>query len=183
MRPSNVPNPTIVDIDKNINKAFASVRDGDTISQLLSLINLNPILPILFDRYTNDWHFRYPPLPMLKATIFKELKDIKFDTRLIKYLKKHPEEAFDLGFYKDKDEILTPRRRVFNHFINNRIDEEIKDIIKWIVSRIRELSEKQGILFADAIKIDCINVKESSDRTIRRKKNQKIAFCMFCCVF
>ena len=68
-------------------------------SEFLSRLNLEPVLDVVRERYKNHtWHYKFPIDAMIKSLVFKSLKQIRYDTGLVNYLKTHPEEAKLLGF-------------------------------------------------------------------------------------
>ena len=55
---------------------------------------------------------------IVKAIIFRNIKDLKFQTSLEKFLKDNRKVAFKLGFLKNKDnEVDIPDRRTYQLFL------------------------------------------------------------------
>src|SRR3989344_9699024 len=80
---------------------------------------------------------------VIRAFIYKKVKNFKSHEELIQFLRNNPEEAFNLGFYKDEnDKLQLPSKRVFNKYLQ-LIPKNIKEDAKKIV---RTLKEKQSTL-------------------------------------
>jgi hypothetical protein len=77
---------------------------------------------------------------LLKLTVYQHLKHIRFYTKLTKHLKINPSDKFKLGFTQ------TPNRAHIGYFNNHILDDDTKEIIAFMVSKIEEISEKFGIL-------------------------------------
>ena len=83
---------------------------------------------------------------IVKAIIFRNIKDLKFQTSLEKFLKDNRKVAFKLGFLKNKDnEVDIPDRRTFSYFLKHRITEQDKQLISSVIATIREITDKFGI--------------------------------------
>jgi len=83
-------------------------------------------------------NFSYESLS--KLVLFQKLKDIKFHTKLTKYLRRNPSEKWKLGFCK------TPDRTSIGYFINHILNNETKETLDFVAAKIEEISEKFGIL-------------------------------------
>jgi len=79
-------------------------------------------------------------LILLEQFIFQNLKGIKFQTQLIKYLKKHPKERYQLGLQR------TPNQRTISYFTTQILRNDKKELITFIVKTIEEISNKFGFL-------------------------------------
>jgi len=80
---------------------------------------------------------------VIRAFIYKKVKNFKSHEELIQFLKNNQEEAFNLGFYKDEnDKLQLPSKRVFNKYLQ-LIPKNIKEDTNELV---RTLKEKQSTL-------------------------------------
>jgi hypothetical protein len=110
---------------------------------------------------------KFPYESLVRLVLFQRLKGIKFQTQVVKYLKKHPKEKYRLGFSQ------TPDQTMISYFLKHAIDDETKEQIDFIVSKILQISEKFGILF-DVKTLDPEKpVKETKERNQRLLKNDK----------
>ncbi len=126
-------------LEKQIRAAIKRCKNGkiDT-AELLSNLNLDLMIN------TRD---TYRKEAIIKAIIFRDLKGLKFETSLEKFLKENKKVAFKLGFLKNVDnEVDIPDRRTFSYFLKHRITDEDKTIIRFVVKTIRGITEKFGIL-------------------------------------
>ncbi len=97
---------------------------------------------------------------LLKLVLFQQLKGIKFNTKLTKYLRKNPSEKFKLGFTE------TPNRAQVGYFINHILDDETKENLEFTASKIEEVSEKFGIL----LDVNVLTLETSQKKT--KERNQ-----------
>jgi putative transposase len=127
---------------------------------------LNKYESILFyDRNYRKIKFTYESL--LKLILYQKLKGIKFQTKLVRYLKRSPKEKYRLGFSQ------TPNQTTISFFLNKILDKETKELIDFIAAKIEEISEKHGILF-DVKTLQPEKVKtKTKDRNQRSQKNVK----------
>ena len=146
-----------------INKTFEQIKTQKniTIADFLSKLTLEELLPL---KYRS---IKFSCQSLLKLLIFKELKGIKFQTQLERYLKKHKEERNKIGLQQ------VPNQRTISHFINNVIDEETKTIIDYVTDRIEKISNKFEIFFDKKILQPEKPKRKSSDRTFYHQKNLK----------
>ena len=106
-------------LEKQIRAAIKRCKNGkiDT-AELLSNLNLDLMIN------TRD---TYRKEAIIKAIIFRDLKGLKFETSLEKFLKENKKVAFKLGFLKNADnEVDIPDRRTFSYFLKHRITDEDK---------------------------------------------------------
>jgi hypothetical protein len=110
---------------------------------------------------------KFPYESLFKLILFQKLKGIRFHTKLTKYLNKNPSEKFKLGFTK------TPDRTQIGYFVNHILNDETKELIDFITSKIEEISEKFGILLdIKTFKPDRPQ-KETKERNQYLQKNEK----------
>jgi putative transposase len=114
---------------------------------------------------------KYSYESLLNLIIFQKLKGIKFQTQLIKYLKKHPRERYQLGLQR------TPNQRTINYFTTHILANHEKELIAFITKTIEEISDKFG--FLPDIKLPQIptskNIqKDSSVLTLKKQKTYEI---------
>lgn len=84
---------------------------------------------------------KYPYESLIKLILYQKLKGLKFQTKVVKYLKKHPKEKHKLGLRQ------APDQRTISYFINYILEKETKETLDYATSKIEEISEKFGILF------------------------------------
>jgi len=104
---------------------------------------------------------------LFKLILFQKLKGIKFHTKLTKYLRRNPSEKFKLGFTK------TPDRTQIGYFVNHILDEQTKELIEFIVSKIEEISEKFGVILDIKTFEPEKPQKETKERNQYYQKNDK----------
>lgn len=104
---------------------------------------------------------------LVKLVLFQKLKGIKFYTKLAKYLRRNPSERFKLGFSE------TPNRAQVGHFINHILDNETKETLVYVATKIEEVSEKFGILFDVKTLEPEKPHKETKERNQYLQKNEK----------
>jgi hypothetical protein len=123
-------------IEQEIYKTFETFKEQKNI-KIVDFLKAFDATSFQTERYRRI-KFSYESL--LKLIFFQKLKGIKFDTKLAKHLRQNPSEKFKLGFTE------TPDRTQIGYFINHILDDEIKELIDFTVSKIEEVSEKFGIL-------------------------------------
>jgi len=99
---------------------------------------------------------------LFRLLIFQKLKKIKYQNQLYQYLKSHPEETILLGLTE------IPDRRTIGHFLHNILNDEQRELIGFIVSKIEEVSEKFGILF------DIQTLEPKRPKKLTKKRNQDL---------
>jgi len=162
MRPSK-QNISTKNIERGIYNTFELFNESKNIILVDFLNKLQ--LP-----WINSLEYRkikYSYESLYKLLIFKQLKGIKFQTQLEKYLKKHKDERIKLGFD------TVPNQRTISYFINNIIDKETKEDIDFIIQKIEEISEKFGILHDVILLKPEKQDKIKSTRTFYHNKNLK----------
>ena len=125
-------------LEKQIRTAIKKCKNGKVnVAELLSNLDLDLMIN------TRD---TYRKEAIIKAIIFRDLKELKFETSLEKFLKENKGVAFKLGFLKNADnEVDIPDRRTFSYFLKHRITDNDKKIISFVVETIRDITEKFGI--------------------------------------
>ncbi len=120
------------------------------ISEFLKELDLNNIKELVLRGYQNDYHFRYPPMAMIKAIILMRLKKLKSFPKLADYLVANKEQAINLGFNIKH----LPSKKTLWHFATKRLKNSWRAIIdrtiQEIVLRLRFL----GIEIGKEIAID-----------------------------
>jgi len=114
------------------------------ISEFLRDLDLKNLKDLVLRGYQNDYHFRFPPMAMIKAIILMRLKKIKSFPKLADYLmvNKH---AVNLGFNIKKP---MPSKKTLWHFAVKRLKNSWRTIIdrtiQEIVLRLRFLGIEIG---------------------------------------
>jgi len=150
-------------IEKEIYNTFELFKESKNIT-IVEFLNKFQLLWLTDQSYRK---IKYSYNSLYKLLIFKQLKGIKFQTQLERYLKKNKDERVKLGFD------AVPNQRTISYFINNILDEENKDDIDFIVQKIDEISEKFGILLDISLLKPEKQNKIKSTRTFYHNKNLK----------
>jgi putative transposase len=106
---------------------------------------------------------------LFRLIIFKNIKKIKYQNQLQQYLRSHPEETILIGLTE------IPDRRTIGYFFHHILNDEQRESIDVIVSKIEEVSEKFGILF-DVQTLEPKRPKKHTkkrNQVLQRKKNTK----------
>ncbi len=123
-------------IEKEIYNTFAKLKEQKNI-KIADYLKVFDISSFQIRKYRKI-KFSYESL--LKLVLFQQLKRIKFNTKLTKYLRKNPSDKFKLGFTE------TPNRAQVGYFINHILDNDTKELLDFTVSKIEDVSEKFGFL-------------------------------------
>ncbi len=150
-------------IELEIYKTFELFKNKKNIS-IAEYLNK---LELSFLHEVNYRKIKFSYESLIKLIIFQKLKGIKFQTQLIKYLKKHPRERYQLGLQK------TPNQRTISHFTTHILVNHEKELITFIVKTIEEISDKFG--FLPDIKLPQLPTpkKFQKDSSIAKLKKQK----------
>ncbi|MCK5022877.1 MAG: transposase [Candidatus Aenigmarchaeota archaeon] len=149
---------------KDIYRTFSAIGRGQTIktSEFLKTFELGSL-------YMKRKHEKFSTPSMMKLNVFMRLKGIKFQTRIVDYLKKNKEDAHNLGFGKE-----IPDQRTISHFLNHSLDNEANKYISAIVRIIETASEKFNVVLDER----CIEVKRArktdNKKTIHNRKFEKL---------
>ena len=102
---------------------------------------------------------------VIRAFIYKQVKNFKSHEELIQFLKNNQEEAFNLGFYKDEsDKLQLQSKKVFNKYLQ-LIPKNIKEDTNEIV---RTLKEKQSTLLENFSSNSPLKNKGKAIRGLRK---------------
>ena len=161
--PDSKPIISQSNIEKEIYKTFEQIKEKKniTIVDFLNKLDIN----ILTNYRYRKIKFHYESL--IKLVLFQKLKGIRFQTQLIKYLKSNRKERVKLGIQQ------IPNQRTISYFTNHILDDDIKNLIDFIVKKIESISEKFGILLDVKTLQPEKPMKKTSNRTFYYQKNQK----------
>jgi len=156
-------------LEKEIYKAFDRGRSKDVrISNILSEINFT---------FSFNPKFEFSTTSMIKSLILMRLKGIRSQTNLAGYLKTHEKDAINIGFFRDENnKIKTPDQRTFSYFVKHHLDEEKKQIIDFVASKIEKIAEIFSIIL-DIEVLDKNKKNEKAERcnkTFYNHKNEKL---------
>jgi len=154
----NISNETI---EQEIYNTFAQLKQEKEITIACYLNRLH--LPCFNRKYRS---VKFPYESLFKLLIFQKLKGIRFQSQLERYMRMHKQELHKL------DMISVPTQQIISYFINNILDEETRQLIDFITSKINEISNKFGILFDTNI-LRPTQPKEQANRTIYHNKSLK----------
>ena len=150
-------------IEKEIYKTFELFKNKRTIEVALYLKSFDASI---FEQKKYR-KIKYDYTSMIKLVLYQKLKGMKFQTRLVRYLKRHPGDKYRLGFS------VTPDQTTISYFINRVLDEETKRLLDSAADKIIEVSEKFGILF-DVKTLEPEKPKKNTkERNQRLQKNVK----------
>ena len=119
--------------------------------------------------YGAEGDLKFPLVSILKLYIFKLIKGFKTYELLTDYLRKYEDEAFQLGVFKNKDNILEiPPKRTFNHYLQTKISGDQKKELERVAGEITLIANKKKILLDTNIAKKVIREKKKSyDREIK----------------
>jgi len=150
-------------IELEIYKTFEKFKENKNI-KIADFLKALDITQFKVHKYRKI-KFSYESL--IKLVLFQKLKGIKFYTKLTKYLRRNPSERFKLGFSE------TPNRAQVGYFINHILENETKETLKYVASKIEEISEKFSILFDVKTLEPEKPHKETKERNQYLQKNEK----------
>jgi hypothetical protein len=148
-------------IEEEIYNTFeqCKLKKEITIADYLNRLHL----PCFNDNYRSI-KFQYESL--FKLLIFQKLKGIQFQAQLERYLRMHTQELHKLNLTS------APNQRTISYFMKNILDDDGKQLIDFITSKIEEVSNKFGILLDTNI-IQPRQQKKQAERTLYHNKNLK----------
>ena len=114
--PGSKRNISKTHIEKEIYKTFEIFKNEKHISIADFLNKYESTL--FYDRNYRKIKFSYESL--FKLILYQKLKGIKFQTKLVRYLKRKPKEKYRLGFSQ------TPNQTTISYFLSNILDNETK---------------------------------------------------------
>ncbi len=163
-------------INRIVYKNFGSFSKHNSIrlSEFLASLELDKLLP-------DEYMIKFSKVAMIRSLILMELKEIKSHRTLSEYLKSHEEESLTLGFYKNTDNsLLVPDQRTFSYFVVHKLTEAEKELIKIIIEKIKELSEKFDINFEVESKKLVKKIETIKESNLQYQKEQKLMeFCKY----
>jgi hypothetical protein len=150
------------EIDVKINKAFgllgATRKKNIKIADILSYINFEEFIEKSLPEGYRTIEYTYNS--WLKIDIFMDLKNIKKQTELIDYLKKHKREMKKLGLNR------VPHQTSVSKFKNHYIPEELKELVQYTVEKIKTIANQFQIELDTNISVK----KPKSKRNTSAKK-------------
>ncbi|MCJ7570755.1 MAG: hypothetical protein MUO82_02600, partial [Candidatus Thermoplasmatota archaeon] len=160
---SSSPNISRKNIELEIYKTFEQFKEKKNISIADYLKSFNASI------FGNQEYrkIKFPYESLVKLVLFQKLKGFRFQTRLVRYLKRHPADKFKLGFS------VTPDQTTISYFINHILNNETKKTIDYVASKIEEISEKFGILLDVRTLEPQKPYKETKERNLYLQKNDK----------
>jgi hypothetical protein len=153
-------NPTLKNNwKKRLLKRFEEFKDKDCIepSEYIEGLGIDFEKDFPPDDDKKRKFVKHPQEANIGALMSMPLLGIKSHSALARHLRDNPEFAERLGYNFDDDgDTMTPDKRSFRHFIKNILNEEHRELIRFIGKEIVKLAEKYGISFGD----DVIDVQE-----------------------
>jgi len=119
--------------------------------------------------YDAQGDLKFPLASILRLYIFKLIKGFKTYELLINYLRENEDEAFQLGVFKNEDNVLEiPPKRTFNHYLQTKISGDQKKDLERIAGEIILIANKKKILLdINVVKKTIKKKKKSYDREIK----------------
>ena len=120
-------------------------------TNIYKVIELNPkrlseILRSLTLDDTIRKRYEFSKDVLLKVLVLSKLKGIKFDVKIVDYLKTHQDEALDLDFYRDENNtVKIPDRRTIGLFRKN-ITKEESALVDFVAKTIEDALYTKGTL-------------------------------------
>lgn len=110
--------------------------------------------------YEAEGTSKFPLASILRLYIFKIIKGFRTYELFTEYLNAHEDEAFQLGVFKNEDNVLEiPPKRTFNHYLKTKISGDQKDELDKLAGKIMQIASKKD-------KVLDINIVE---KTIKEK--------------
>jgi hypothetical protein len=150
-------------IEQEIYNSFAKIKDKRNI-KIADLLKELDVASICHQKYRK---IKFPYESLFKLILFQKLKGIKFHTRLTKYIRQNRKELHALGFSE------TPDRRILGHFVHHILDNETKEVLQFVATKIEEISEKFGIILDINTFEPEKPQKETKERNQYLQKNEK----------
>ncbi|MBD3262880.1 hypothetical protein GF374_00695, partial [Candidatus Woesearchaeota archaeon] len=162
MQPSKqkISNETI---ELEIYKTFELFKNEKSVSVSAYLNKLQ--LPSYQEQQYRSIKYTYESL--YKLLLYKELKGLRFQTQLERYLKQHQDDKKHLGLNQ------VPNQRTISYFLNSILNDEDKQILDFIIKKIEEISNKFGILLDLNILKPEQPENKPAERTLYHNKQQK----------
>ena len=132
------------------------------VSQILSSIDFSELV-------SQEAYSKFPINSISKLYLFRLIKGLKNYENVKKYLLENPDEAFQLGFYKNENnELALPPKRTYNFYLQNKITKEQKEELNLLAERILSLANKNEIILdIEIVKKTIKEKKKSYEREIR----------------
>lgn len=107
--------------------------------------------------YTNDYHFRFPPMAMLKSIIYFKAKGYHFLSQLHKELETSQTLAYNLGYDYQSKEI--PTYNTLFHFMHYRLGPNgVKEIFEVVLRKFIRYCKRKNIPFGKDVGLDATPV-------------------------
>ena len=113
----------------------------------------------------STFYSKYTTTSMMRLYLFRLIKGFNNFEKLRDYLNEHEDEAFQLGFFKNKENKLDlPPKRTYNHYLKNNID---KKRLTRLAEKILSLStQSKTVLDIEIVKKSIEKRKKSYDKEI-----------------
>jgi len=151
-------------IEKEIYNTFVLFKTKRNIT-IAEFLNRLDVTKFILTKYRKI-KFSYESL--FKLILFRKLKGIRFQTQLVRYLKRHRTEFKLLGFNE------VPDQTTISYYLNKIFDEETRELINFIVKKIETISNKFDILFdIQILEPELPKQTSIAGRTLFQKKHDK----------
>ncbi|MDD5331477.1 MAG: transposase [Candidatus Nanoarchaeia archaeon] len=156
-------------IENELNKIFGSLSScySTKISYILSKLNLS--LPILDAK-----NHIFSSESLIKIYLFKRIKGFSTYPQIEDYFNNNKREAYNLGFFKDdNDNLIFPKKRTFNEFLQKSLDKEKIMFLDKIVEKILSIATQNRVI----LDIGLVNkvIKEHKNKLNEKNKAFKEA--------
>jgi hypothetical protein len=165
----NITNSEIRRIKRVIYRTFEKFKDQKIINSADFVVSLD--LEKLIKSKDN---IKFSYLSIARSIILMKIRKLKFQTKLVKYLKENDDVALKLGFEPDdNNKPMPPDQRTFSYYVNHAFDKKALETINCVADIIGADSERFGIVFDEhAPEIKPVQ-KEENKYQLQYKMEQK----------
>jgi len=130
-------------IERELNKIFDDLSSKFTkTSFILSKLDLSYL-----SKEINRFELKFSTESLLKLHLYKKIKGVHHHTKISKHLLTNEDEALDLGFNRDKNNIIQiPKKRTINEFLQLKLKKEVREQLDTLAQKILSIANKKGII-------------------------------------
>ena len=152
-------------LELELNKIFESLDTTSCIkvSFILSKLDLS-FLAKQIDRF----ELLYQTESLLKLYLWKRITGIKYHSKVLQHFNKNQDEALNLSFTKDNNNINIPKKRTLNEFLYTKVSKEIREFLDTITQKIIAIATNKGIILD--LNIVKTEIKKHNKKVEERKK-------------
>ena len=166
-------------IENEIDKAFEEAElESMTVAELLSQLELKEIENRLEDNYNyanGGRKPKYTPISMAKLLLYKKLKGINYNSKVLRNLQEELKDAVKLGFSVN----AIPQSQNLSNFLRKRLDDKAEELIEYTANYVRDkCKQKNKLKDIDPViknKSDSNSESKSSKEVVIDKKFHKVS--------